>query len=63
MQKGCNRCGEVSFFLSEEQIGKLNLSLVEKEYIFQEGEICVCCIIQLKTRLTIKKHLSALKIK
>ncbi len=63
MQKECSRCGEVSFFLSEEMISKLNLSRNEKDYIFQDGEICVCCILQLKTRLTIKECLSALRIK
>ena len=63
MQQECSRCGESSFFLSEEMISKLNLSRNEKDYIFQDGEICVCCIFQLKTHLTIKERLSVLRIK
>lgn len=56
MQVGCKRCGDTSFSFSEKMVTKLNLSLEEKEYIFKGGKICVCCILQLKTRFAIGKH-------
>ena len=61
MKKECQRCGELGFFLSKKELAKLKFSATEKAFVFKEDLVlCGYCVLQLKTRLTIKKHYSAL---